>query len=91
MPSKLTNILAVGGLSIVTANAETSLYELLDHYKMGILIEAENQHALNRGIITALQNRNTEINKNARLYAEENLSIHRVMKRFIAEIDTTNN
>jgi len=86
MPSKLTNILAVGGLSIVTANPDTSLFELLDHYKMGILIEAENQHALNEGIITALKSENMEHRQNARSYAEENLSVDRVMKRFMAEI-----
>ena len=85
MPSKLTNILAVGGLSIVTASSGTSLYELLEYYKMGIIVEPEQLQALDNGIKVALENQDQDYRKNARLYAEENLSIDRVMKRFLED------
>jgi colanic acid biosynthesis glycosyl transferase WcaI len=85
MPSKLTNILAVGGLSIVTASPQTGLYELLENYNMGIVVEPEQQQALNHAIEVALGNQNAEYRKNARSYAEENLSIDRVMKRFLED------
>lgn len=39
MPSKLTNIIAVGGMAIVTANPGTSLYELLINIKRGYLLK----------------------------------------------------
>lgn len=83
MPSKLTNVLAVGGLSIVTANEGTSLYELLEEHKMGILVNAEDQEALNKGIKKAIGNSSAEYSNNARLYAEENLSLDRIMERFL--------
>ncbi|QEC68596.1 colanic acid biosynthesis glycosyltransferase WcaI [Panacibacter ginsenosidivorans] len=83
MPSKLTNILAAGGLAIVTANQGTSLYELIDEYKMGILTEAEKQEALNNSIKIALNSNSLVIIQNARKYAEENLSVNKVMQRFL--------
>lgn len=85
MPSKLTNILAVGGLSIVTANPDTSLYEVLDNYNMGIIVAPEQQEALNDGIIMALEKQNNFYRVNARFYAEENLSIDTVMRRFLKD------
>lgn len=83
MPSKLTNILAAGGLPIVTASPGTSLYELFEYYKMGIIVEPEQQQALNDSIEAALEIQDHDCKKNARLYAEENLSIDRVMERFL--------
>jgi colanic acid biosynthesis glycosyl transferase WcaI len=85
MPSKLTNILAAGGLAIVTANPGTSLFELIAEYKMGILSEAENQEVLNNSIKRALENDSLIIIKNARTYAEENLSVNKVMQRFLID------
>jgi colanic acid biosynthesis glycosyl transferase WcaI len=42
LPSKLANILAVGGLCIVTANPGCSLYDLIENNKMGVLVPAES-------------------------------------------------
>src|SRR5207237_9418173 len=39
MPSKLTTILSVVVLAIVSANRGTSLHEIISQYNMGILIE----------------------------------------------------
>jgi colanic acid biosynthesis glycosyl transferase WcaI len=86
MPSKLTTILAVGGLAVVTANPGSSLYTLVDSRKMGILVEAEDQDALAKGIDFALTGDHQEIHENARKYAETNLSIDSVLSRYIGTV-----
>jgi len=82
MPSKLTTILAVGGLALITANPGTSLHELVARYDMGILVNAEDQQALNDGIALAVDSRTDHLQRNARRYAETYLSISRIMSRF---------
>lgn len=85
MPSKLTNILAVGGLAIVTANAGNSLYDEVNTHQMGIIAGAENVESLVAAIRKGLTADNSQYKANARRYAEEYLSIDKVMKRFVAE------
>ena len=92
MPSKLSTILAVGGVSIVTANPGSSLFNLIDTHNAGLLIEPENQDALNSAIKYAISNEHTEIEINARRYAEAHLSIHNILSTFIKNIlENTNN
>lgn len=82
MPSKLTTVLAVGGLALITANPGSSLYELVKEQNMGLVVRAEDQQALTEGIRQAAQGNMTELRNNARAYAVEHLSISRVMTRF---------
>jgi colanic acid biosynthesis glycosyl transferase WcaI len=82
MPSKLTTILAVGGLALITANEGSGLHTLVKKYDMGVLVDAENQEALTQGVRYALQSGSEPIKQNARAYAEEHLSIRRVMARY---------
>ena len=83
MPSKLTTILSVGGLALITANEDSGLYTLVKKHDMGLLVAAENQKALNKGIQEALALRKREqIINNARSYAESYLEINNVMKAF---------
>lgn len=83
MPSKLTTILAVGGLALITANQDSGLYALVDKYDMGILVDAESQEALNNGIGQALKIKtHTDKRRNARLYAETYLDIDTIMAHF---------
>lgn len=82
MPSKLTTILSVGGVSIITAFKGSSLYQVVSAGKMGILIEPENPNALIAAIDNALKNDNQIINHNARLYAEQYLSIGEIFRSF---------
>lgn len=83
MPSKLTTILSVGGLALITANNDSGLYALTQKYNMGLLVEAEHQNALNKGIYEAIHtNERLTIMKNAREYAERYLDIDSVMKDF---------
>lgn len=82
MPSKLTTILSVGGVSIITAFEGSSLYNVVSLSKMGILVEPENPSALIAAIENALNNDNKIINRNARLYAEQYLSIGEIFRSF---------
>jgi len=82
MPSKLTTILSVGGLALITANPGSGLHTLVQKYNMGWLVEAENQQALNNGLQQALIEDTTVQRKNARAYAERYLSIDKIMESF---------
>lgn len=83
MPSKLTTILSVGGLALITSNSDSGLYQLVDKYKMGILINADDQNSLNEGIRQALTAKDSvALMRSARNYAENFLEINNVMKTF---------
>lgn len=82
MPSKLSTILAVGGVAIVTARPGSSLFKIIDSHNAGLLIEPESQPALDSAIKYAISNEHTEIEVNARQYAEKNLSIHEILSGF---------
>ena len=84
MPSKLTTILAVGGLAVITANPESSLHTMVSESGIGILSEAETDEALIKSIDEAIHNNNCKIKNNARRYAEDFLSIDKVMHRYVA-------
>ncbi|MEO8110613.1 MAG: WcaI family glycosyltransferase [Ginsengibacter sp.] len=79
MPSKLSTILAVGGVAIVTARPGSSLYSIIDSNNAGLLIEPESQSALDAAIKYAISTEHKEIEINARQYAEKNLSIHEIL------------
>ena len=86
MPSKLTTILAVGGLSVITANFDSSLYSMITEHQIGILAEAETDEALMKAIFVAIHDDNSRIRNNARRYAEEYLSIDSVMHRYVENL-----
>ena len=81
MPSKLTTVLAVGGVAVITANEGSYMYSLVKRHNIGILVKAENQISLNEGIKLALTE-NFVIKENARLYAQQYLSIENIMSSF---------
>ena len=86
MPSKLSTILSVGGVSVVTANPGSSLFKVIDENNAGLLVEPENQEALNSAIKYAILNDHVEIEINARNYAEKNLSIHKILSGFAGSL-----
>lgn len=88
LPSKLTTIWAVGGVSIVTAMKGSELYNTLHKFDTGIIIDPDNPNALNEGILKALngENNNRIISKNARRYAENYLSLDSIMTNFESEV-----
>lgn len=82
MPSKLTNILAIGGVSIVTAAQDTSLYNLIASHKLGIITIPDNVSALARAIADSVKTPNIQISENALKYAKENFSIGNIISNF---------
>ncbi|QNP54117.1 WcaI family glycosyltransferase [Hymenobacter qilianensis] len=82
MPSKLTTILAIGGLALVTANNDSGLSSMIKKHNIALVVEPENQVALYKGLTEALNELNDEIKINARSYADRYLEIDRIMKSF---------
>lgn len=83
MPSKLSTILAVGGVPIVTAKSGSGLHDLVDSYNLGIVVEPDNQQALNLAIRSSIHMDFKEKRSNARNYAQEHLSVNKVMPAFM--------
>ncbi|POT26286.1 colanic acid biosynthesis glycosyltransferase WcaI [Citrobacter freundii] len=88
LPSKLTNILAVGGNAVITAEPETELGQLcVAHPGIAVCVEPESVHALVCGIQQALMM--PKVNTVAREYAERTLDKENVLSQFIADIRGT--
>jgi colanic acid biosynthesis glycosyl transferase WcaI len=86
LPSKLTNILAVGGNAIITADADTSLGLLCsEHPGIAVLVKPESISAIIEGIEKALQlPRRNQIAIN---YAKKFLDKKIILNSFICEIN----
>ncbi len=85
LPSKLTNILAVGGNSIITARKDTTLGKLCkDNIGIATLIEPESTEQLKDGIIKTINMK--QPNKIALNYAKEFLDKELILKKFIKTI-----
>lgn len=85
LPSKLTNILAVGGNAVITALPHTELGQLCARYPgIAVCVEPESADALVDGIsqVLAMPKNNTT----AREYAERTLNKENVLSQFIADI-----
>ncbi|MBC7888343.1 MAG: WcaI family glycosyltransferase [Ferruginibacter sp.] len=86
MPSKLSAILSVGGTAIITAHEGSSLYEVVADHQMGILIRPEEPASLILAIEQALKSKDQTVGKNARLYAEQYLSIDGIFRKYIVHL-----
>ncbi|KYF21523.1 glycosyl transferase [Salmonella enterica subsp. enterica serovar Typhimurium] len=85
LPSKLTNILAVGGNAVITAEPHTELGQLCARYPgIAVCVEPESTDALVNGISQALAM--PKNNTTAREYAERTLNKENVLRQFIADI-----
>jgi colanic acid biosynthesis glycosyl transferase WcaI len=82
MPSKLTAILSVGGAAIVSAEAGTTLFDIIKENNMGILVEPENSSALRETIEKCIVQDIYQIKDNARQYALKNLDKQAIMGQF---------
>lgn len=88
LPSKLTSILSVGGVAIVTALEGSTLYDVVKKYEMGILIEPESAEALAAGIQKGLEGDHEAISKRARTYAQEFLAKETILTKFERQLKT---
>jgi colanic acid biosynthesis glycosyl transferase WcaI len=85
LPSKLTNILAVGGNSVITATKDTTLGSLCVEYDgIATLVDPESVPALHDGILATLSMPSP--NKIAQEYANEHLDKDVILRRFITEM-----
>jgi len=85
LPSKLTNILAVGGTAVITAEASTELGQLCqDNPGIAVCVTPESVPALVEGITQALMM--PKHNVIARAWAERALDKEHVLNQFIADI-----
>ena len=85
LPSKLTNILAVGGNAVITAEAATELGQLCqDNPGIAVCVTPESVPALVEGIEQALMM--PKQNTVARTWAERALDKEHVLNQFIADI-----
>ena len=74
MPSKLTTILSIGGLTIATANPGTTLYEVITTNQMGIIVSPDNELELSNAIVDCFECDHSQKRINARNFAEHNLN-----------------
>jgi len=85
LPSKLTNILAVGGNAVITAEPQTELGQLCaTRPGIAVCVEPESVPALVAGIDAALAMPHE--NRLAREYAQSTLEKESVLKQFLADI-----
>lgn len=83
MPSKLSTILAVGGASIITANKDTTLYNISNKFDFGYIVEPGNATLLANKILEIKDCKELAQKRiNARNYALKYLNIDNIMKRF---------
>lgn len=85
LPSKLTNILAVGGNAVITTSKETEMGRLVDEFPgIAISVEPQNAGELLTGIKAACGKK--RINSVALSYASQFLSKDIILKNFEQEL-----
>jgi colanic acid biosynthesis glycosyl transferase WcaI len=91
MPSKLTNILAIGGVAIVTALPGSSLYQLVSNHNAGIISAPENVNALTKAVANAIHTNNNEISSNALAYAKKHFLIENIISTYTQNMQENSN
>jgi colanic acid biosynthesis glycosyl transferase WcaI len=86
MPSKLLNILSVGGLAIVTANPGTTLYEMIQKNDMGVVIPPGDEQSLRKAILDCCDQDFILQKANARKYAEQYLNKNSILKSMMQAV-----
>ena len=86
MPSKLTSVLAAGGVPVVTAAKHSNIYGIVENNELGIVVEPDDINALIRGISKGLQMDLRFFSNNARAYAENYLSKRSVLLQWERKI-----
>ena len=82
MPSKLTSILSVGGVALVSTTKNSSLFEMVDSNNIGFVVEPENKEVLTEAIKKIMHSDKENISHNAFNYAQKNFSIDKVISQF---------
>jgi colanic acid biosynthesis glycosyl transferase WcaI len=91
MPSKLTNILAIGGLSVVTAVEGSSLHQLVTEHEVGIVVNPDDVLSLTIAIKDAVEHDYNNIRGNAISYAEQHFSITNIISKYSLQMEDIQN
>ena len=94
LPSKLTNILAVGGLAIVTASVGSSLYSILVDNEMALVIPPNDDYEIYKAILYVCESSiNSDVREkienfkiSAFQYATKNLNKAYIIDHFLESI-----
>jgi colanic acid biosynthesis glycosyl transferase WcaI len=87
LPSKITTILAVGGVCIVTAFKSTSLYHLVTHFDIGFTCDPDNPQGLADALIHIERENLDKKRNNANAYAVNYINIEKVMNNFLMSLN----
>ncbi|MES2646505.1 MAG: WcaI family glycosyltransferase [Bacteroidota bacterium] len=89
LPSKLTNIIAVEGLAIVTASPGTALYDIVAPNNLAIVIPPDNPAAFWQALVEIDNEpgRVALIKENAGIYARQNLGKSTIINGFLSEMN----
>ena len=86
LPSKLTNILSVGGQAVITAEKETEFGKLCIEYAgIAELVEPKSAQAIEAGIRNVLEK--PKHNRIAEEYAKNNLDKQAVLESFESQLE----
>ena len=88
MPSKLTNILAVDGHALITAEPGTTLYDETARYRLGTLAEPENLDAMEERLLAILDGHCAGDADGADHYVEHQLNKTQILSAYL---DALNN
>jgi colanic acid biosynthesis glycosyl transferase WcaI len=88
LPSKLTGILSVGGLVIVTTDQGSFLESIINQYNMGVCIEPENNTELLNALLRIYNksSESDEMRQNARNYALNYLNQDSILENFYNKV-----
>ncbi|WP_245911446.1 WcaI family glycosyltransferase [Neolewinella xylanilytica] len=82
MPSKLTNILAVGGHALITAEQGTTLYDQVIEHRLGTLVAPEDVDALEVGLREILAGQRADEASGALTFAAQRLNKQNILLDF---------
>lgn len=88
MPSKLANMIAVGGPILATVNEESNIYQIIESNQLGYTVKPNANKELLEKIVALLkqpQNK-IDIQKRCSLYCEQNLQIDKILIKQLKEI-----
>lgn len=87
MPSKLTTILAAGGLALATAEKGSTLESEISSHNMGHVIDCEDETILRNAIVSCCEGTFDQVKVNARLYAERFLDRDVILRRIMNMVE----
>jgi colanic acid biosynthesis glycosyl transferase WcaI len=84
MPSKLANIIAVGGPIVATVQESSNIHKIINENKLGLTVPYDDPLLLTNAIQQILNNNElSEFSTNCLIYCKKNLSIDEILNKNI--------